>query len=103
MTEIWKDFNQDLVQYECVKDDTYQVSNLGNVRNKKTCKVLKRSASCGNSKIPKVQVVDRFGLGNSFNVAHLVYDMFGDQDSYCKKIKYKDGDSLNCNIENLYI
>lgn len=88
--EIWKD----IPDYEGL----YQVSNLGNVKNKKTCKL-------------KAQMTNKYGYlrvclwkdGNykNFTTHQLVAKTFLENKNNYSQINHKDENKLNNKVENL--
>lgn len=79
MEEKWKDTNY----------PNYEVSDLGNVRNKMTNEILRKSYNV-------VIINKRFR-----NVAAMVLEAFRNVSMKYKKVYYKDDDYSNCALSNL--
>ena len=89
MIEEWKIINE----YE-----NYEVSNFGNVRNKKTKKILKQSIdSCGYLHI----CLSKNGKNKTFRVHRLVAPAFIDNLENKNEIDHKDRNKQNNNFNNL--
>ena len=101
MLEIWKEIPQSI--YWLGFKPIYEASNLGRIRNKKTGKILKYSMTNGNSNSLKVQLQATYRGGRlSFLVSHIIYSTFVG-DCYEKRVKFKDGNTSNFNVSNLYL
>ena len=101
MKEIWKEIPQSI--YWLGFKPTYEASNFGCIRNKKTGKILSYSPSNGNFNRLKVQLQATYQGGRlSFLVSHIIYSTFIG-DCYGKHVKFKDGNTSNFNVSNLYL
>ena len=101
MKEIWKEIPQSI--YWLGFKPMYEASNLGRIRNKKTCKILSYSPTNGNYNRLRVQLQATYHGGRlSFLVSHIIYSTFIG-DCYEKHVKFKDGNTSNFNVSNLYI
>lgn len=94
-TEIWRDIN-----YKNVCPDMYEVSNLGNVRNKKTQKIL-HGNNIDNEKGYVRVCLQTTGKPNKFSVHRLVMYAFSDNPSYELEVNHIDCNPSNNRIENL--
>lgn len=100
-TEIWKEIPQNI--YWLGFKPIYEASNYGRIRNKNTGKILVYTPVNGNSKNLKVQLQATYHGGRlSFLVSHIIYSTFIG-DCYERHVKFKDGNSHNFNVDNLYI
>lgn len=88
MTEVWRD----IPGYE----NYYQVSNLGNVKSYRTCKVLKTPVASNGYKVLNLCV----GGQKMFTVHSLVAMAFIGQ-SNRQTINHIDGNKLNNRLDNL--
>lgn len=101
MKEIWKEIPQSI--YWLGFKPMYEASNFGRIRNKKTDKILSYSPTNGNFNRLKVQLQATYQGGRlSFLVSHIIYSTFIG-DCYEKHVKFKDGNTSNFNVSNLYI
>lgn len=101
MEEIWKEIPQSI--YWLGFKPMYEASNFGRVRNKKTGKILSYSPSNGNFNRLRVQLQATYRSGRlSFLVSHIIYSTFV-RNCYGKHVKFKDGNTSNFNVSNLYI
>ena len=101
MKEIWKEIPQSI--YWLGFKPMYEASNFGRIRNKKTGKILSYSPSNGNFNRLKVQLQATYQGGRlSFLVSHIIYSTFIG-DCYEKNVKFKDGNTSNFNVSNLYL
>lgn len=90
MKELWKDIND----YEGL----YQVSNLGNVCNMKTGRILKP----GKNLFGYLQVVlCKNGKGKTITVHRLVAKAFIPNPDNLPQVNHKDEDKTNNNVYNL--
>ena len=84
----------------------YEVSNLGRVRNKKSGKILATNPTKSH-KTPQVWLyTEYFGCTLQYTLSKLVYFTFNKVSSRSdevKRVKYRDGNVMNCNLDNLYI
>jgi len=99
-TEIWKEIPQEL--YYLGFKPMYEASNFGRIRNKKTGKVLKPTASNGNWHHLKVQLRGNYSSSLSFQVSHIIYTTFVGN-CYEKNVKHRDGNPFNNMVDNLYV
>ena len=87
--EIWRKING---------FPNYEVSNLGNVRNKKTGRVLRPSKDgCGYSQV----ILCKDGKGNQFKVHRLVATAFIPNPKNKKEVNHIDGNKSNNYVDNL--
>ena len=101
MKEIWKEIPQSI--YWLGFKPMYEASNFGRVRNKKTGKILSYSSSNGNFNRLRVQLQATYQGGRlSFLVSHIIYSTFVGN-CYRKHVKFKDGNTSNFNVSNLYL
>ena len=101
MEEIWKEIPQSI--YWLGFKPMYEASNFGRIRNKKTDKILSYSPTNGNYDRLKVQLQATYHGGRlSFLVSHIIYSTFIGN-CYGKRVKFKDGNTSNFNVSNLYI
>ena len=101
MKEIWKEIPQSI--YWLGFKPMYEASNFGRIRNKKTGKILSYSPTNGDYDRLKVQLQATYHGGRlSFLVSHIIYSTFIG-DCYEKHVKFKDGNTSNFNVSNLYI
>ena len=101
MKEIWKEIPQSI--YWLGFKPMYEASNLGRIRNKKTGKILSYSSSNGNFNRLRVQLQATYQGGRlSFLVSHIIYSTFVGN-CYGKHVKFKDGNTSNFNVSNLYL
>ena len=101
MKEIWKEIPQSI--YWLGFKPMYEASNFGRIRNKKTGKILSYSPTNGNFNRLKVQLQATYQGGRlSFLVSHIIYSTFVG-DCYEKQVKFKDGNTSNFNVSNLYL
>lgn len=101
MKEIWKEIPQSI--YWLGFKPMYEASNFGRIRNKKTGKILSYSPTNGNYDRLKVQLQATYHGGRlSFLVSHIIYSTFIG-DCYEKYVKFKDGNTSNFSVSNLYI
>ena len=101
MKEIWKEIPQSI--YWLGFKPMYEASNFGRIRNKKTGKILSYSPTNGNFNRLKVQLQATYQGGRlSFLVSHIIYSTFIG-DCYEKHVKFKDGNTSNFIVSNLYI
>ena len=101
MKEIWKEIPQSI--YWLGFKPMYEASNFGRIRNKKTGKILSYSPTNGNFNRLKVQLQAAYQGGRlSFLVSHIIYSTFIG-DCYEKHVKFKDGNTSNFNVSNLYL
>ena len=101
MKEIWKEIPQSI--YWLGFKPMYEASNFGRIRNKKTGKILLYSPTNGNYDRLKVQLQATYHGGRlSFLVSHIIYSTFIG-DCYEKHVKFKDGNTSNFSVSNLYI
>lgn len=101
MKEIWKEIPQSI--YWLGFKPMYEASNFGRIRNKKTGKILSYSPTNGNYDRLKVQLQATYQGGRlSFLVSHIIYSTFIG-DCYEKHVKFKDENTSNFNVSNLYI
>ena len=101
MEEIWKEIPQSI--YWLGFKPMYEASNFGRIRNKKTGKILSYSSSNGNFNRLRVQLQATYQCGRlSFLVSHIIYSTFVGN-CYGKHVKFKDGNTSNFNVSNLYL
>lgn len=86
-------------EYRTIEEfPNYEVSNLGNVRNKRTNKILKGN---DNGKgYPKVSLYNN-GLMKSYKIQRLVANSFIPNPLNLSDIRHLDGDKTNNNVDNL--
>lgn len=89
MEEIWKS----ILDYE----EYYEVSNLGNIRNIKTNRILKQSVSFGYKRIK----LTKNGKGKEFSVHRVVLQSFTENSDNKPIVNHKDGDKFNNYLNNL--
>jgi len=83
----------------------YEVSTFGRVRNKKSGKILTTNPTKSHRK-PQVWLYsDYFKATCQHTLARLVYYTFNPYNGYgasLGRVKHRDGDIMNCKLENLY-
>lgn len=88
-------------------EDIYEVSDFGNVRNKKTSKLIKPSASKEYGKDGSIQYIRyrvklyKDGKGKSYTIARLVGDAFIPNPNNYETIDHIDKDTSNNKVSNL--
>lgn len=93
--EIWK-----IISYKNVKPNTYEVSNLGNVRNIKTHKLLHGNNTSNEKGYVRV-CLQTTGKANKFSVHRLVMNAFSDNPSDTLEVNHIDGNPSNNKLDNL--
>lgn len=83
MEEIWKDYIYN-----------YQISNLGNAKNKITGKILKLSVD-GNGYLGCTVSMGRRGLFKRIRIHRAVAELFIDNLNNFKQVNHKDGNKKN--------
>lgn len=78
-------------------EDLYEVSNKGNVRNKKTKKL--RTLDMNNCGYYRITLYN--GIRERFFIHRLVATVFIDTDDYTKQVNHIDGNKANNSIDNL--
>lgn len=81
---------------------TYEVSNMGRVRNRKSGHILATNPTKSH---PKPQVwlyCSLFRTTLQYNLARVVFDAFNDCHT-SKIIRYRDNNPMNCKLDNLYV
>ena len=81
-------------EYKKIKDYDYEISNLGNVRNMKTNKILKNQISTSGYYDIKID-------GKHFKIHKLIGIYFIDNPNEYKCVDHIDRNKLNNNINNL--
>lgn len=90
MEEIWKDIPE--------WKDLYEVSNLGNIRSKRTGKL--RVLGTNNCGYKTIRLYDSDRI-QKFFVHRLVAMMFLEEDDYTKQVNHIDCDKTNNRVDNL--
>lgn len=90
MVEIWKD----VINYE----NLYQISNYGNVKNKKSNKILK---SCKNKTGYLEIYLSKNNIQKTIKIHRLVALHFIENFNNLKFVNHIDNDKLNNNVNNL--
>ena len=103
MKEVWKPISRNMY-YISAMVGTYEVSNLGRIRNRKTGKIIHPFL---NQKGTKLKWTNHGKYGNynctlQFLVDHTVYETFIG-DCYNTVVKHRDGNNMNNAVDNLYI
>ena len=85
----------------------YEVSNFGRVRNRKSGKILTTNPTKSHKR-PQVWLwSDYFGTTCQHTLARLVYYTFNPTAGYgldaIGRVYHRDGDVMNCKLENLYV
>ena len=85
----------------------YEVSNMGRVRNKRTSRILTTNPTKSHRK-PQVWLwSDYFNETLQYTLDKLVFFTFNRKDMYgvsiYKRVYHRDGDIMNCKLENLYV
>ena len=102
--EVWKPISKNLYYMSSWIGD-YEVSNLGNIRNKKTKKMIHPFFTQDKKKLKftshkTTRLNGDFTL--QFLVDHVVYETFVGP-CYGVPVYHRDGDNFNNAVENLYI
>ena len=102
--EIWKPVSKTMYWIPNMVNEDYEVSNFGNIRNKKTGKKI---ATYSRKDYKKLFWTNHKNMGHyhatlQFLVDHTVYTAFIGN-CYEKHIKHRDGNPFNNHIDNLYI
>jgi hypothetical protein len=93
MEEIWKDISS---------FSNYQVSNLGNVKNSKTGRILKQSMSkCGTKIQGMIVVLQQDKIIKTTKVRILVADAFIPNPDNLPYVVHIDNNFENCKFDNL--
>ena len=83
----------------------YEVSNLGRVRNRKSGKILATNPTKSHKK-PQAWLYSKyFNTTLQHTLDKLVYFTFNgvSAETIRKRVFHRDGDIMNCKLENLYI
>lgn len=91
MTEIWKDI---------IEASNYAVSNLGQVKNTKTNRLLNPKESGNGYKQVSLKMNDTGKFRKEY-VHRLVAKYFIDNSEHKKEVNHKDGNRCNNNADNL--
>ena len=83
----------------------YEVSNLGRVRNRKSGKILATNPTKSHKKPQVWLYTDYFNSTLQYTLDKLVYFTFNgvSSRSEVKRVKHRDGNVMNCKLDNLYI
>jgi hypothetical protein len=86
----------------------YEVSNLGRVRNRKSGKVLATNPTKSHRRPQVWLYTEYFGETLQYTLAKIVYWTFNNvyaesTIALSKRVKYRDGNPMNCKLENLYV
>ena len=83
----------------------YEVSNLGRVRNRKSGKILTTNPTKSHKKPQAWLYTDYFSTTLQHTLDKLVYFTFNgvSAETIRKRVFHRDGDIMNCKLENLYI
>jgi hypothetical protein len=83
----------------------YEVSTMGRVRNKKNGKILTTNPTKSHKKPQVWLYTDYFGTTLQYTLDKLVYFTFNNVSSRSesKRVYHRDGDVMNCKLENLYV
>ena len=73
----------------------YEVSNLGRVRNRKSGKILATNPTKSHKK-PQVW------LYTDYKLVYFTFNGVSSR-SEVKRVKHRDGNVMNCKLDNLYI
>lgn len=93
MNEIWKDIEDTL---------NYEVSNLGNVRNKKTGRILKPGAyGATGYKQVNISIVSEGGKSRKRYIHRLVAQAFVENPDKKREVDHINGNKLDNRAENL--
>ena len=83
----------------------YEVSNLGRIRNRKSGKILATNPTKSHKKPQAWLYMEYFNTTLQYTLDKLVYFTFNEvsADTTRKRVFHRDGDIMNCKLENLYI
>ena len=86
----------------------YQVSNMGRVRNVKSGRILATNPTKSHKKPQVWLFCDYFGETLQYTLSKLVFFTFNSDDARIKEntnkcVFHRDGDIMNCKLDNLYI
>ena len=83
----------------------YEVSTLGRVRNKKSGKILATNPTKSHKKPQVWLYTDYFSTTLQYTLDKLVYFTFNGVSAEItrKRVYHRDGDIMNCKLENLYV
>ena len=83
----------------------YEVSNLGRVRNRKSGKILATNPTKSHKKQQVWLYMEYFDTTLQYTLDKLVYFTFNgvSAEATRKRVFHRDGDIMNCKLENLYI
>lgn len=85
------------MEWKQIEDYDYEVSNEGDVRNKKTGQILKRREHNGYSRL----VLCKQGIRKDYLIHRLVLFAFKENPLQLPVAEHKDGNRQNNNIDNL--
>jgi len=85
----------------------YEVSNMGRVRNKKSGKILTTNPTKSHRNPQVWLYTEYFSATCQYTLAKIVYWTFNgvypeSAFALSKRINYRDGNPMNCKLENLY-
>ena len=93
--EVWKVVS---------RNENYEVSNLGNIRNKKTKRHLKPNATKSHRQVQVFLYSPYWRHSEQFTLSRLVYNAFARNElEMNQRIGHKDGDIFNNRFENLFV
>lgn len=83
----------------------YEVSNLGRVRNRKSGKILATNPTKSHKKPQVWLYTEYFNTTLQYTLDKLVYFTFNSVSAEVtnKRVHHRDGDIMNCKLENLYV
>ena len=99
--------NYNMEQWKTLLWNTrYEVSNLGRVRNRKSGKILAANPTKSHKKPQIWLYTDYFGTTLQYTLSKVVYFTFNGMAAETmtnKRVKHRDGNVMNCKLDNLYI
>ena len=104
-TPYWRRWDEEETWKTLWWNTRYEVSNLGRVRNRKSGKILATNPTKSHKKPQVWLYTDYFNSTLQYTLDKLVYFTFNgvSSRSEVKRVKHRDGNIMNCKLDNLYI